>query len=118
MALIRCPECNREISDKAEKCIHCGCPLRIVQGKAIFQTSGERIALMAKYLITDEDGNELAKLKANSRFEVNVNCDTRFFIRLTGAFTSFQEVTASAGQITKFLIGTSNGGASFYVTEM
>jgi Zn finger protein HypA/HybF involved in hydrogenase expression len=24
MALINCPECNREISDKAESCPHCG----------------------------------------------------------------------------------------------
>lgn len=24
MALIKCPECGREISDKAKKCIHCG----------------------------------------------------------------------------------------------
>lgn len=27
MALIKCPECNREISDKAKQCIHCGFPL-------------------------------------------------------------------------------------------
>lgn len=27
MALINCPECNREVSDKAESCPHCGCPL-------------------------------------------------------------------------------------------
>ena len=27
MALIRCPECGREISDKAAACIHCGCPI-------------------------------------------------------------------------------------------
>lgn len=27
MALIKCPECNREISDKAKQCIHCGYPL-------------------------------------------------------------------------------------------
>ena len=26
MALIKCPECGREISDKAESCPHCGCP--------------------------------------------------------------------------------------------
>ena len=25
--LIICPECNKEISDKAENCIHCGFPL-------------------------------------------------------------------------------------------
>lgn len=28
MSLIKCPECNKEVSDKAEKCIHCGYPLR------------------------------------------------------------------------------------------
>ncbi len=28
MALIICPECGKEISDSAEKCIHCGYPLK------------------------------------------------------------------------------------------
>ena len=27
MALIKCPECHKEISDKAPTCPHCGCPL-------------------------------------------------------------------------------------------
>lgn len=27
MALIKCPECGKEISDKADKCINCGFPL-------------------------------------------------------------------------------------------
>jgi tellurium resistance protein TerD len=27
MALISCPECSREISDKAAACPHCGCPV-------------------------------------------------------------------------------------------
>ena len=27
MALIKCPECGKEISDKATCCIHCGCPM-------------------------------------------------------------------------------------------
>lgn len=27
MALIKCPECGREISDRSDKCIHCGYPL-------------------------------------------------------------------------------------------
>ena len=27
MALIKCPECGKEISDKANACIHCGYPL-------------------------------------------------------------------------------------------
>lgn len=28
--LIKCPECEREISDKARTCIHCGYPLRLI----------------------------------------------------------------------------------------
>lgn len=27
MALIKCPECKKEISDKSQSCIHCGCPI-------------------------------------------------------------------------------------------
>ena len=27
MALIKCPECGKEISDKSDKCIHCGYPM-------------------------------------------------------------------------------------------
>lgn len=26
MALIKCPECGKEVSDKAAACIYCGCP--------------------------------------------------------------------------------------------
>ena len=28
MAMINCPECEKEISDKAESCIHCGFPIK------------------------------------------------------------------------------------------
>lgn len=31
MALIKCPECGNEISDKAKACIHCGCPIEELQ---------------------------------------------------------------------------------------
>ncbi len=30
MALLICPECRKEVSDKAEKCPHCGCPKEII----------------------------------------------------------------------------------------
>lgn len=29
MALIKCPECGREISDKAASCPGCGCPVKV-----------------------------------------------------------------------------------------
>lgn len=28
MALIKCKECNKDISDKATVCVHCGCPIK------------------------------------------------------------------------------------------
>ena len=31
MALIKCPECGKEISDKSSACIHCGYPLANIQ---------------------------------------------------------------------------------------
>ena len=31
MALIKCPECGKEISEYAELCLGCGCPMRIIQ---------------------------------------------------------------------------------------
>ena len=33
MALIKCPECGKEISDKAPACIHCGYPLDLIDEK-------------------------------------------------------------------------------------
>ena len=30
MALIKCPECGKDISDKSPACIHCGYPLDLM----------------------------------------------------------------------------------------
>ena len=29
MALIKCPECGKDVSDQSDKCIHCGYPIKI-----------------------------------------------------------------------------------------
>lgn len=31
MALIKCPECGKKISDKSTVCVHCGCPLSAIE---------------------------------------------------------------------------------------
>lgn len=80
MALINCPECNKEISDSARKCPHCGYPLKeevevIYEKKKGFWSTG-RLAVsiisfvlalfiiyqgymltIAEALIGEEDGN-------------------------------------------------------------
>jgi len=34
MALIKCKECGKQISDKAQKCPHCGCPVEVNQARS------------------------------------------------------------------------------------
>ncbi len=44
MSLIKCPECGREVSDKAESCIHCGYPLdKIEENQEIEQEINRKI---------------------------------------------------------------------------
>ena len=55
MALIKCPECQREISDKASVCPHCGVPLDIVRTHtAVDPTGGPSIAPATVPAVTSE----------------------------------------------------------------
>ena len=42
MALIKCPECGKEISDKAPACIHCGYPLSLLNNEKAKSTTVEK----------------------------------------------------------------------------
>lgn len=42
MALIKCPECGKEISDKAAVCINCGCPISETPKYKIIVTGYDR----------------------------------------------------------------------------
>ena len=37
MALITCPDCCSQVSDKAQACIHCGCPLNAAANTGVIQ---------------------------------------------------------------------------------
>ena len=41
MALIKCPECGAEVSDKAEACPKCGYPIRIMYRSYVCKQCGE-----------------------------------------------------------------------------
>lgn len=42
MAMIRCAECRKDISDKAATCPHCGAPVDVVAAKAMKASSGRQ----------------------------------------------------------------------------
>ncbi len=48
MAIIKCPECGKEVSDKAKVCIHCGAPLTEDRRAADKTESAESIRPMTK----------------------------------------------------------------------
>lgn len=48
MALIKCPECGRQVSDKAPVCIHCGYPLQENQLQEIIW-NGRNVTDIEKY---------------------------------------------------------------------
>ncbi len=50
MALIRCPECNKEISSRAASCPNCGCPIAEVQVQNTALILREREAIRWKVL--------------------------------------------------------------------
>lgn len=51
MALIKCPECGKEISDKSKQCIHCGYPLDELTANDSNQ--------LYKIVLTDYDKNKV-----------------------------------------------------------
>lgn len=82
MAMIKCPECGREISDKAVKCVYCGCLNEVwnneVQNKknAVESTGDENSvvredskALMVTENIVDTGDVELGNENFNTRFQ-------------------------------------------------
>lgn len=44
MALIKCPECGKEISDKAGKCPYCGYPIEEIENTVVNETNKQEIS--------------------------------------------------------------------------
>lgn len=48
MALIKCTECGRDISDTSDKCIHCGCP---IEKKKIYNNKKFKVVLISAVIL-------------------------------------------------------------------
>ncbi len=59
MALIKCPECGKEISDKSSACIHCGFPLQTVKKEIICQIDTYRYDLAPIQKLIDNGVNDI-----------------------------------------------------------
>lgn len=71
MALILCKECNREISDKAEICPHCGCPVKESKNKKFCIYCGESID--KECIVCPKCGKQVEKLQNNNEKNIVIN---------------------------------------------
>jgi len=68
MALIKCPECGREISDKAESCPHCGMPIETSMTVAETKTDESKITESG----VDEPEVDESKLDEHNTDEIKI----------------------------------------------
>lgn len=89
MAIIQCPECGRNISDKAEDCIHCGFPLKqktdslggtlVIYGYTGFFLVYPKlkIYLDGQYICDVSHKSKSAVIPINKPTEVEIKCGIR-----------------------------------------
>lgn len=59
MALINCPDCKKEVSNRADKCIFCGCPLNEEEYIVKFKTPANIGILKTKIKFYNDKTKEL-----------------------------------------------------------
>jgi len=103
MALIECPECKGQVSDKAEACPHCGAP---VQNK---QQNPELICEDCGHLGTKKEFSQLTgeQIKYLFAFGIMFGALANFFESIIGKFLLFFGLLfLGAGLIMTFLYFT------------
>ena len=62
MAMIKCPECGNQVSDRAKACIHCGCPIEELAPSGIV-----KIKVSVLKSPTGFNGNQKVSIFANGK---------------------------------------------------
>jgi len=135
MALIKCPECGKDISDRAPACIHCGCPIQGQKSeskliiKALRHPNEQKIigysfgvpmyGKSTEIYICSTDGRCIAELMTGQSTTIDINSNLEIYasfypIGKKGPFglgekTKSNIVQVYAGQLTKIQIGYSYG---------
>ena len=62
MALIKCPECGKEVSSSAKNCPNCGCPIES-RNEAVIRLDSLRVGQIAKVYV---DGLQITETSSGS----------------------------------------------------
>ena len=97
MALINCPDCGREVSDRATSCIHCGAPLnekselivKLIDFGYVYPLFAKPYDLIGLF---DENDNKIVSLRQSETKKIPVNRDmyvTAYHLQDNGKKASF-----------------------------
>ena len=95
MALIKCPECGKEVSDKAKSCGNCGCPIESLSPNGdvkIKISSLPAVPLFSakqKASITSADGKVLWEGKVGEVAEIYFEGETEITVKYHTSMTNF-----------------------------
>lgn len=81
MALIKCQECGKEISDKANACMNCGCPIEKEKKKVRIIKSGG-LALRCSVFIDNQPVGQIG-VGGNKSIEIEVPIGTHYISTIT-----------------------------------
>ena len=105
MALIKCPECGREVSDRAQACPQCGCPIAAVpvstpqlQSRAVSVSFPDTPTLMKmKCKVWDSTGNVIAECREGGVATFSCNETMTIKVGVPMKYFNKPEITVSPG---------------------
>jgi len=86
MALIKCSECGKQVSDRAKECNACGYPIH----EFVDEVAGQvRIKVPStlqtrKIAVSDENGNELVRIKSGEYYVLECSSPKKIFVKTAG----------------------------------
>lgn len=101
MALIKCDECGKEVSDKAKSCPNCGCPIFEEKEESkviIFGLS--QMGLLGGKLKIYADGEYMGEVKKGQNLEFQIEKDCTITAKC-GINPSKGKIDVKAGKTTK-----------------
>ncbi len=119
MALINCPECGKETSDKATTCPNCGCPIKRAETKIMVKASSQFIGVANAYIIYDNNDNEVARLKPSESFVATLPDEkVTYSVKLKAAFGKKKDMVCEPNTINRFNVSLSQTGMGFVVSKV
>ena len=89
MALIKCPECGTEVSDKAVACPRCAYPLQSEQIPKVIEMSFDTVSgqiFNNSCIVYDMSGNELARCRQGDTISINCDKPMSVQVKMSGCF--------------------------------